>query len=61
MGTDGRDCLSEVMERETDQRNSEGWERAEPETTKTFDREGEEHQRGTQIPRLSVDPHNKSL
>lgn len=50
-----------VMERETDQRNSEGWELEEPETTKTFDREGEEHQRGTQIPRLSVDPHNKSL
>lgn len=61
MGTDGRDCLSVVMERETDQRNSEGWVRAESETTKTFDREGEEHQCGTQIPKLSVDPHNKSL
>lgn len=34
MGADGRDCLSVVMERETDQRNSEGWERAEFEKAK---------------------------
>lgn len=35
MGADGRDCLSVVMERETEQRNSEGRAQAEFEKAKT--------------------------
>lgn len=34
VGADGRDCLSVVMERETHQRNSEGWEPADFQKTK---------------------------